>query len=179
MTMTSRERMLTALESGRPDRLPCQVHGWMGYYLDRYLDGADWWEAYARFDMDYAMYVSPTYRYDQGDLATWQVERTDLGVDADGNRHWEETMTPPDMGGDCDLAAASQQVGDKLFFLGGFDQNAGFEHGTPADARCLVFECFEATKDRAGYVIAPSDHFFHGDPANLQAFADACKECTY
>ena len=27
MKMTSRERMLTALANGRPDRLPCQVHG--------------------------------------------------------------------------------------------------------------------------------------------------------
>ena len=30
--MTSRERRLTALSNGRPDRLPCQVHGWMTYY---------------------------------------------------------------------------------------------------------------------------------------------------
>ena len=31
----------------------------------------------------------------------------------------------------------------------------------------------------AGYIIAPSDHFFFGDPANLKAFTDACKECVY
>ena len=90
-----------------------------------------------------------------------------------------ETMTPPSMGGDCDLREASRRVGDRLFFIGGFDQNAGFERGTPAEARRLVHECFEATKDHAGYIIAPSDHFFFGDPANLQAFADAAKECTY
>jgi hypothetical protein len=90
-----------------------------------------------------------------------------------------ETMTPPSLGGDCDLAEASRRVGDKLFFIGGFDQNAGFENGTPEDARRLVFACFEATKDQGGYIIAPSDHFFHGDPANLRAFADACKECVY
>ncbi len=46
-------------------------------------------------------------------------------------------------------------------------------------ARQQVFDCFEATKDHAGYIIAPSDHFFFGDPANLQAFSDAVKECTY
>ena len=90
-----------------------------------------------------------------------------------------ETMTPPSMGGDCDLALASQRVGDQIFFIGGFDQNAGFERGTPEVARRLVFDCFEATRERAGYIIAPSDHFFHGDPATLQAFADACKECVY
>jgi uroporphyrinogen-III decarboxylase len=90
-----------------------------------------------------------------------------------------ETMTPSSMGGDCNLSEASRRVGDKLFFIGGFDQNAGFERGTPERARQLVHECFEATRDHAGYIVAPSDHFFHGDPANLQAFADACRECTY
>ena len=54
MTMTSRERMLTALSNGRPDRLPCQVHGWMDYYLNHYLDGMDWWQACERFGLDYA-----------------------------------------------------------------------------------------------------------------------------
>ena len=368
MAMTSRERMLTALNNGRPDRLPCQVHGWMDYYLKTFLGEMDWYQAYEKFGMDYAIYVSPSYQYDEADLAKWDAKRIDLGTDADGNRRWEETittpkgtlhtkgagnaftswetevliktpedfelwkdyyplpiaadlsaidaareklgdrgivrshpysqgqgspwqsfctqvgteeaimlamdepdfvhhamqaildrtlrvtelwkgtsadmvetgggagsntvispamfaefclpydkiqhaalhecglkivyhlcgglmkmldlvvqngadgletMTPPSMGGDCDLGEASRRVGDKLFFIGGFDQNAGFEKGTPEEARRMVFECFEATKDHAGYIIAPSDHFFFGDPANLQAFADACKECAY
>jgi uroporphyrinogen decarboxylase len=366
--MTSRERMLIALNNGRPDRLPCQVHGWMPYYLDRYLGGMDWYQAYARFDMDYAIYVSPDYKYRDSDLERWRTEHKDLGVDADGQHHWEatihtpegdlhhkgaynsvtgwetehlvknerdfelwaryrpvpiaadfsriqearnklgdrgivrshpfsagqgspwqsycylvgtqpaimqaidtpdfvlhalncileqtlrvtalwkgtpadmveagggagsntvispalfetfclpfdqkqteafhdagvkvvyhlcgglmhmlelvvktgvdglETMTPPEMGGDCDLSAASRRVGDKLFFIGGFDQNAGLENGSPAAAREMVFKCFEATRDHAGYIIAPSDHFFHGAPENLQAFADAARECRY
>ncbi len=366
--MTSRERMLTALDNGRPDRLPCQVHGWMQYYLDTYLNGCDWFEAYARFDMDYAIYVNPVYSFDEKDLANWQIRQCDLGTNADGVRSWRETittpkgeltqvlgqnqftiwntehllktekdielwkefapvpsganltpvqqaydklgdrgiirshpyypgqgspwqamaillgteesifmaidrpeqthdlleaiyqksaralelwegsptdvvetdggaasstvispdmfrefclpynrrqndqfrnlgiktvchlcgglmpmlelvvesgadgletMTPEAMGGDCDMAEASRRVGDQLFFIGGFDQNAGFEKGTPEDVRKQVFELFEATKDHAGYIIAPSDHFFFGDPANLQAFADAVKECEY
>jgi uroporphyrinogen-III decarboxylase len=90
-----------------------------------------------------------------------------------------ETMTPPGMGGDCNLKEASRRVGDKLFFIGGFDQNAGFERGTPESARRLVFECFEATKDHAGYICCPADHFFHGNPENIQAFVDACHECKY
>ena len=90
-----------------------------------------------------------------------------------------ETMTPASMGGDCDLAEASRRVGSDLFFIGGFDQNAGFENDTPADAKRLVFECFEATKDHAGYICCPSDHFFHGAPENVKAFADASKECVY
>jgi uroporphyrinogen-III decarboxylase len=368
-TMTSRERMLTAISNGRPDRLPCQVHNWMGYYLKTYLDGCDVYQAYERFGMDFAVYVSPIYRYDERDLANWQMRRINLGTDASGNPTWMihietpmgalqsrhaantmtewtlehliktphdfeiwdtyypvptgadftpireahervgdrgivrtfpfspgqgspwqsfctlmgteesiylamdepefmhaalqailektlcatalwgnvtaadlvetgggagsntvispdffrqfclpydqvqhaalheagvkivyhlcgglmqmldlvvengadglETMTPPSMGGDCDLREASRRVGDRLFFVGGFDQNAGFEHGTPAEARRLVMECFEATKDHAGYIVSPSDHFFAGAPENLQAFVDAARECVY
>ena len=90
-----------------------------------------------------------------------------------------ETMTPPSMGGDCNLREISRQIGDRLFFVGGFDQNNGFENGTPESAHKQVYECFEATKDHAGYIISPSDHFFEGDPANIQAFVDAAKECVY
>jgi len=366
--MTSRERMLTALSNGRPDRLPCQVHGWMDYYLRAWLGGMDWWQAYEKFDMDFAIYVSPLYEYAECDRARYECRRRDLGLDRDGNHRWDETiatptgelhhagawnditawetehpikdekdfevwnrhcpvpvavdfgpireakdrlgdrgiirshpwspgqgspwqsfctlvgtekaiywamddpafvhhaleqivlktlrvtamwegtpadmvevgggagsstvispkmfeefclpydvrqnelfhaaglkvvyhlcgglmpmldlvvrtgadgletMTPPSMGGDCDLREASRRVGDKLFFIGGFDQNAGFERGTPERARQLVFECFEATRDHAGYICCPSDHFFHGDPKNLHAFAEAAKACVY
>jgi hypothetical protein len=360
--------MLTALSNGRPDRLPCQVHGWMAYYLKTYLGGIDQWQAFERFGMDFAIYVSPRYIYEDRARDRWRVERRELGLDAKGNHAWEETittpkgtlhhagasneitgwtteyliktqqdfelwdefcpvptsvdltpvrevrerlgdrgivrshpfspgqgspwqsfctltdteaaimmamtepaflhhalerivqrtlkvtamwegtpadmvetdggagsstvispalfeefclpydqrqneafhalglkvvchlcgglmpmldlvvrtgadgletMTPPAMGGDCDLSEASRRVGDTLFFIGGFDQNAGFERGTPESAARLVRECFEATRDHAGYIVCPSDHFFHGDPACLQAFADAARECVY
>ena len=93
--MTSRERMMIALNNGRPDRLPCQVHGWMDYYLKTYLGGMDWWQAYEKFGMDYAIYAGPAYTYAEKDLANWQVRRTDLGQDADGNRRWVETIATP------------------------------------------------------------------------------------
>lgn len=366
--MTPRERMMIALDNGRPDRLPCQVHNWMDFYLKTYLDGDDVYQAYERFGMDMAVYTGPNYIYDDKDLADWQVDRRELDDDGFGNQSWVETittpkgtltsagaynditgwlteepiktlddfeiwnqflpepvavdfspiqhardkvgdrgivrsfpfspgqgspwqsfctmigtepaimmamdepdqlhyileqivqktlrvveksqgnpadlietdggagsntvispamfeqfclpydkrqvdayhelgmktvchlcggvmqmlelvvqtgadgmetMTPVSMGGDCDLAEASRRVGERLFFVGGFDQNAGFEHGTPDAVRQMVFECFEATRDHAGYIISPSDHFFHGDPANIQAFVDAARECRY
>jgi len=87
--------MLIALENGRPDRLPCQVHGWMDYYLNHYLGGIDWYEAYAKFGMDYAIYVSPDYTYAGSDQGKWQADRRDLGLDLHGNHTWEETITTP------------------------------------------------------------------------------------
>lgn len=89
-----------------------------------------------------------------------------------------ETMTPPSMGGDCDLAEANRRVGDRLFFIGGFDQNQGFEKGTPEIAARMVRELHAACPD-GGYICCPSDHFFFGSPENIQAFVNAAKECLY
>ena len=87
--------MLIALDNGRPDRLPCQVHGWMDHYLNHFLGGMNWYEAYAKFDMDYAIYVSPDYTYAEADLANWRRERRDFGIDPDGNRCWVESIFTP------------------------------------------------------------------------------------
>ena len=89
-----------------------------------------------------------------------------------------ETMTPPSMGGDCDLAKATKLAGDKLFFIGGFDQNQGFEHGMPEIAAKMIHELHSACPD-GGYICCPSDHFFFGEPENIQAFVDAARECKY
>ena len=50
--MTSKERMLTALNRGKPDRLPVTLHQWQGYHLDKYLDGISDLEAFQKFGMD-------------------------------------------------------------------------------------------------------------------------------
>ena len=89
-----------------------------------------------------------------------------------------ETMTPPAMGGDCDLAEATRRVGKDLAFIGGFNQNDGFERGNPEVIRQMVFDLHAACPD-GGYICSPSDHFFFGDPQNIDAFVNACRECTY
>ena len=93
--MTSRERLLTVLSNGRPDRLPCQVHGWMPYYLKTFLNDLDWYQANDRFGLDHAIYLSPKYIFADRDLAKWRKAFRDLGQDADGNHRWEETIVTP------------------------------------------------------------------------------------
>ncbi len=50
--MTSKERLLTALTGGKPDRLPVSVHQWQGYHLDKYLGGMTPQAAFEKFGMD-------------------------------------------------------------------------------------------------------------------------------
>ncbi len=50
--MTSKERILTALHKGTPDRLPVTAHQWQGYHLDKYLDGISDLEAFQKLGMD-------------------------------------------------------------------------------------------------------------------------------
>jgi uroporphyrinogen decarboxylase len=90
-----------------------------------------------------------------------------------------ETFTPPDMGGDVDLAEAKRRIGDKVCLIGGFDQFHFFTGCTPEQTRAEVRRCFEAAGQGGGYIVSPSDHFFDADPALVAAFADEARRCTY
>ncbi len=50
--MTSKERMMRALNREKPDRLPVSVHQWQQYHLDTYLGAISDLEAFSRFGMD-------------------------------------------------------------------------------------------------------------------------------
>ena len=364
--MTGRERFMTALENKKPDRLPCQVHSWMEYYLKTYLGGMDQYAAYEKFAMDPVVYIDPLYIFAEKDLANWQVIREDFGIlngvaswrnrivtpageltDTGSsnqytswnvehlikneqdfeiwNKHvpvpvevdwspviearrkvgdrgivrsgffdfgqgspWQsfctlfgteetimaamdkpdwveyvlqnmlakklraidvagkfkldlietgggagsstvispamhrrfclpydktqhkalhnagtkvvyhlcgglmpllaivmengadalETMTPPGMGGDCDLAEANRICGSKICLIGGFDQKKGFENGSTQIVEKMVHDLFNACPD-GGYICSPSDHFFSGSPENIQAFANTARQCYY
>jgi uroporphyrinogen decarboxylase len=53
--MTSKERMLRALNRQQPDRVPVTTHGWVGYHLRKYMDGIDPLEAYKQLGLDASM----------------------------------------------------------------------------------------------------------------------------
>ena len=61
MTMTSRDRMLTAIERGVPDRLPVTTHHLMQYFLDEYMGGISDQEFFDYFGLDaYYWFAPPT-----------------------------------------------------------------------------------------------------------------------
>lgn len=93
--MKGRERFLRVLNNEKPDRLPCQVHSWMQYYLDEYLGGMDQYGAYEYFQMDPVIYVSPEYVYDVREQADFEVKRKFTGKDGEGNSLWHTTITTP------------------------------------------------------------------------------------
>lgn len=97
----------------------------------------------------------------------------DMGPDA------VETLTPPSMGGDVNLAEVKSRIGDRVCLIGGFDQ-FHFLTGCPAEeTRKEVRRCFEAAGEGGGFILAPSDHFFTADSDCLQAMVDEAKLCTY
>ncbi len=97
----------------------------------------------------------------------------DMGPDA------METFTPPALGGDANLKAAKQSVGDRVCMIGGFDQFTYFQGCTPAETRRAVRECFEAAGEGGGYILAPSDHFFDAEVELISAFAEEARSCVY
>jgi len=57
--MTSKQRLLTAIEGGVPDRLPATTHHVMTYFLDTYMGGASYQEFFDRFGLDAIVWTVP------------------------------------------------------------------------------------------------------------------------
>lgn len=90
-----------------------------------------------------------------------------------------ETFTPPDMGGDMRLAEAKRRIGERVCFIGGFDQGHYFHNCTPIQTRAEVRRCFEEAGSNGSYILSPSDHFFDAQPDLIAAFADEARRCVY
>ena len=57
--MTSRQRLLTALDRGIPDRLPVTTHHLMPSFLAQVLGGITEREFFDRFGMDAIRWITP------------------------------------------------------------------------------------------------------------------------
>ena len=59
MQMTSRERLLTAITGGVPDRLPVTTHHVMPYFLDTYMGGMSYHAFFDHFGLDAILWAVP------------------------------------------------------------------------------------------------------------------------
>lgn len=90
-----------------------------------------------------------------------------------------ETLTPPSMGGDARPQELKERIGDKVSLIGGVDQSNVLEVGTREQIFAHVRELFETYGKNGGYVMSPSDHFFHVPLENMLIYAEAARECVY
>jgi hypothetical protein len=91
--MTSKERMLVALQGGTPDRLPITIHQWQPYHLQRHMGGMSALEAFRATGLDASMtawdclaeVASPDWRCTAEPLGThdgWRRTRHTLATPA-------------------------------------------------------------------------------------------------
>ncbi len=89
--MTSKERMMIALERGVPDRLPASVHQWQPYHLNHYLGGCSDLDAFRRFGLDASLARFPLLAAESPD---WAIETRDLDAPAGEHRIQVTIATP-------------------------------------------------------------------------------------
>ena len=82
--MTSKERLLIALQRGKPDRLPVTFHQWQGFHLDEYLGGISALEAFEMCDMDAAV----QYFQDMGQFWLPDADSTQFSTP-----EWQDVIT--------------------------------------------------------------------------------------
>lgn len=91
--MTSKERMMVALEGGKPDRLPVTIHQWQDYELRNYLGGLDQLDAYLACGLDASVCVYDVLRLKES--PDWVISKADLG-EKDGERFERTTVQTPE-----------------------------------------------------------------------------------
>ena len=59
MSMSPKQRMLCAIQRGKPDRLPATTHHLMPYFLDTYMDGISHQQFFEYFGLDAIKWITP------------------------------------------------------------------------------------------------------------------------
>ena len=101
--MTSRERLLLALNKEKPDRLPASVHQWQPYHLETHMGGATDLEAFRRVGLDaqiqYFEELAQFWLVDADfrklNSPRWRDEARVISADPD-NRVVHHTITTPE-----------------------------------------------------------------------------------
>jgi uroporphyrinogen decarboxylase len=101
--MTSRERLLLALNKEKPDRLPASIHQWQPYHLETHMGGATDLEAFRKVGLDaqiqYFEEMAQFWLVDADfrklNSPAWRDEAQVISADPD-NRVVHHTITTPE-----------------------------------------------------------------------------------
>ncbi len=121
--------------------------------------------------------------HDAGHICTYHtcggmIHILDLIVENEADA--SETLSPPGIGGNIiDPKTVTEAYEGKVAMIGGMDQMAFLTRGTPEQIRAEVHRLFEGFGKNGGYIMSGCDHFFDAPAANLCAYAEAARECTY
>lgn len=89
-----------------------------------------------------------------------------------------EPLTPKELGGDCDLAAARAHLGERTAILGGLDARRVFQSNARETAAQTVRELHRSLP-AGGYICAAAEEYLRGPDDELKAFGETVKTCTY
>ena len=100
--MNSKERLLSALNKEKPDRLPATVHQWQGYHLDEYMGGMSDLAAFKTTGLDaqiqyfeeMAQFWLVDADYSKLNTPTWRDEATVISSDPDSRINHHVITTP-------------------------------------------------------------------------------------
>ena len=90
-----------------------------------------------------------------------------------------ETLAPISVGGNQEPWDFAAKIDGRVALIGGLDQFNTLTEGPAEKIRSAVHKLFETCGPNGGYVCSLSDHFFETPPENIQAYADAARECVY
>ena len=91
--MTPRERMLTALQLGIPDRLPATIHQWQPYHLKTFMGDVSDIQAFRSVGLDASITI---WDANEGkSTPDWQIEPRTTRID-EGNWRIDFTFTTPE-----------------------------------------------------------------------------------
>jgi len=93
---------------------------------------------------------------------------------------FSETLSPPGCGGDIrdhrDDVEVKRVLGGKVKLMGGLNQSEILEKGTREQIYAEVERCFNGYGAGGGYIMMPSDHFFHAPKENIVIYAQAVRD---
>jgi hypothetical protein len=90
-----------------------------------------------------------------------------------------ETLASPSIGGNQEPWDFKKIIGNRLALIGGVDQYNDLTVGSKEQIRSKVHKLFREVGYDGGYICSCADHFFETPLENIQAMADAARECVY